>query len=236
MEKKEFPNKWPEPKIKPAWKERGPKDGGRSKPSWISNKMFDIIKLVLGICLLPFVYSSSVAFLNQISYIDVALQNYFWAGVVTLVLVYLFIWEPTVIYERGHRLVEIIFSFFQPLVRFAPYLLPVYTIVLFILYLFLCIFIRDKWLMEWAMFFFGLSIAMHLVFAAQSIRSKKGDLLKSNYIFGFSFMYIISLGLMALFLNFLFKEFSIVNFSNEAYSAASSIFKAIFFQLFMVRS
>ena len=236
MEKKEFPNKWPEPKIKPVWKERGAKGGGWSKPSWISNKIFDILKLVLGICLLPFVYSSSVAFLGQISYIDVVLQNYFWAGVVTLVLVYLFIWEPTVIYERGHRLVEIIFSFFQPLVKFAPYLLPVYTIVLFILYLFLCVFIKDKWLIEWAMFFFGLSIAMHLVFAAQSIRSKKGDLLKSNYIFGFSFMYIISLGLMALFLNFLFKEFSIVSFSNEAYSLAGSIFKAIFSQLFIVKS
>ena len=77
---------------------------------------------------------------------------------------------------------------------------------------------------------------MHLVFAAQSIRSKKGDLLKSNYIFGFSFMYIISVGLVALFLNFIFKEFSFVSFSNNAYSVASSIFKAVFSQLFMVKS
>ena len=236
MEKKEFPNKWPEPKSKPVPKGGEPKSGGSSKSAWISNKIFDIIKLILGICLLPFVYSASVAFLSQISYIDVTLQNYFWAGVITLVLIYLFIWEPTVVYERGHKLVEIIFSFFQPLVKFAPYLLPIYTIVLFILYLFLCIFIQDKWLIEWAMFLFGLSIAMHLVFAAQSIRSKKGDLLKSNYIFGFSFMYIISVGLVALFLNFIFKEFSFVSFSNNAYSVASSIFKAVFSQLFMVKS
>ncbi|MDD2679854.1 MAG: hypothetical protein PHO03_03525 [Candidatus Omnitrophica bacterium] len=233
MEKKEFPNKGVEPKIKPGLKGAGP--NSPAKPNWISNKVFDIIKLILGICLLPFVYSFSVAFLSQIAYIDVSLQNYFWVGVITLVLVYLFIWEPAVVYERGHRLVEIIFSFFQPLVKFAPYLLPVYTIVLFILYLFLSIFIQDKWLIEWAMFFFGLSIALHLVFAAQSIRSKKGDLLKSNYIFGFSFMYIISLGLVALFLNFIFKEFSFVNFSNSAYSIASSIFNAVFSQLFMVK-
>lgn len=207
-----------------------------AKPSWISNKVFDIIKLILGICLLPFVYSFSIAFFSQIAYIDILLQNYFWAGVITLVLIYLFIWEPTIVYERGHRLLEIIFSFFQPLVKFAPYLLPIYTIVLFILYLFLCIFIQDKWLIEWAMFLFGLSIALHLVFAAQSIRSKKGDLLKSNYIFGFSFMYIISLGLVALFLNFIFKEFSFINFFNNAFSIASSIFQAVFSQLFMFKS
>ncbi len=236
MEKKEFPNKWVEPKLRPAPKSKAGEPKAASKPNWISNKVFDIIKLLLGICLLPFVYSCSVAFLNQIAYIDVSLQNYFWAGVITLVLIYLFIWEPTVIYERGHRLVEIIFSFFQPLVKFAPYLLPIYTIVLFILYLFLCIFIQDKWLIEWAMFLFGLSIALHLIFAAQSIRSKKGDLLKSNYIFGFSFMYIISLGLVAFFLNIIFKEFSFVSFCNNAYSIASSIFKAVFSQLFMVKS
>jgi len=234
MEKKEFPNKWVEPKIKPGLKGGEPK--ATAKPNWISNKVFDIIKLILGICLLPFVYSFSVSFLSQIAYIAISLQNYFWAGVVTLVLFYLFIWEPTIVYERGHRLVEIIFSFFQPLVKFAPYLLPIYTIVLFILYLFLSIFVQDKWLIEWTMFLFGLSIALHLVFAAQSIRSKKGDLLKSNYIFGFSFMYIISLGLVALFLNFIFKEFSFVNFSNNAYSIASSIFRAVFSQLFMVKS
>ncbi len=234
MEKKEFPKKWVEPKIRPM--PRGGEPKASAKPSQLSNKVFDIIKLILGICLLPFVYSFSVAFLSQIAFINISLQNYFWAGVITLVLIYLFIWEPTVVYERGHRLVEIIFSFFQPLVKFAPYLLPIYTIVLFILYLFLCIFIQDKWLTEWAMFLFGLSIALHLVFAAQSIRSKKGDLLKSNYIFGFSFMYIISLGLVALFLNFIFKEFSFINFSNNAYSIASSIFQAVFSQLFMVKS
>lgn len=236
MEKKEFPNKGLEPKIKPAPKSKAGEPKASSKPSWISNKVFDIIKLIFGICLLPFVYSFSVSFLGQIAYVDISLQHYFWAGVITLILIYLFIWEPTVVYERGHKLVEIIFSFFQPLVKFAPYLLPVYTIVLFILYLFLNIFIQDRWLIEWAMFLFGLSTALHLVFAAQSIRSKKGDLLKSNYIFGFSFMYIISLGLVALFLNVIFKEFSFVSFLNNAYSIASSIFKAVFSQLFMVKA
>ncbi|MFA5177836.1 MAG: hypothetical protein WC440_06825 [Candidatus Omnitrophota bacterium] len=234
MEKKEFPKKSFGPKIKPGLISE-PAGAARPKLSGIYDKALDIIKLILGLCLLPFVYSVTVSFLKQISYIDIALQNYFWSGVITLVLVYLFVWEPQAVYEKGHKLLEVFFSFFQPLVKVAPYLLPIYAIILFVLYLILSLFIREKWLLNYAMFFFGWSISLHLVFAARSIRSKKGDLLKSNYIFGFSFMYIISLGLMALFLNFLFKEFSVVSFSNEAYSAAGAIFKAVFSQLFMCK-
>ena len=231
MAKKEFPKKWVEPKIRPAPR---PEPKSKAKLSRISNKIFDILKFILGLCLLPFVYSATLSFLTQITYIDISLQDCFWAGVITLILFYLFAWEPAVIYERGHKLLEVLFSFFQPLVKVAPYLLPVYSIILFILYLVLSLFIKDKWLINYAMFFFGLSIALHLVFASKSIRLKKGDLLKSNYIFGFSFMYIINLGLISFFLSFIFKDFSFVNFCNGVYSVASSIFKAILSQLFVV--
>ncbi|MFA7303031.1 MAG: hypothetical protein WC015_00850 [Methanoregula sp.] len=232
MAKKEFPDKWVEPNIRPEPK--GESKGSGKKASWIANKIFDVIKLILGLCLLPFVYSVTISFMDQIAYIELPLQNCFWAGVIALLLVYLFVWEPAVVYEKGHKLLEIIFSFFQPLVKVAPYLLPIYTVVIFILYLFLSVFIRQSWLIEYAMFLFGLTLSLHLVFAAKSIRSKKGDLLKSNYIFGFSFMYILNIGLISLFLNFIFKEFSFVNFSNSAYSIAGSVFKAIFSQLFVV--
>ncbi|MDD5567665.1 MAG: hypothetical protein PHY88_00410 [Candidatus Omnitrophica bacterium] len=238
MGKTEFPKKWLEPKaaLEPKGEPRGGGTGaGSSKSAWISNKIFDIIKLVLGICLLPFVYSSTISFLSQVSNIGISLQNYFWSGTVTLLIVYLFAWEPAVIYEKGHKLLEIIFSFFQPLVKVAPYLLPIYTIIIFILYLFFSIFFQGQWFTEYAMFLFGFSTALHLVFAAKSIRSKKGDILKSNYIFGFSFMYIINLGLISLFFSFLFREYSLVCYCNETYSTASSIFKAVFSQLFMVK-
>ena len=147
MEKKEFHKKKPEQKVKAE------ETKGASKPSWISNKVFDILKLVLGICFLPFVYSSSVAFLNQITYIDSSLQSYFWSGVVSFLLVYLFIFEPGWVYEKGHKLLEIVFSFFQPLVKVAPYLLPIYTIVLFIIYLVMAAFIKEAWLIHYTMFF-----------------------------------------------------------------------------------
>jgi hypothetical protein len=227
MEKKELPKKVNEPKFKPETK-------GSAKPSWISNKVFDIIKLVLGICLLPFVYSCTVAFLGQITFIDPSLQKYFWIGVITFLLVYLFVWEPVWVYEKGHKLLEFVFSFFQPFVKVAPYLLPIYTIVIFIIYLILAAFIKEAWLINYTMFLLGFSIILHLVFSSKAVHSKKGDILKSNYIFGFSFIYIIDLGALALSLNIIFKDFSFVSFCNNAYSITSGIFRAIFLQFFVV--
>jgi hypothetical protein len=225
--KKELNKKSTDPKGKPETK-------GSGKLAWASNKVLDIIKLILGICLLPFVYSSTVSFLNQLNLINGSLQNYFWTGAITLLAVYLFIWEPAVVYEKGHRLLEIVFNFFQPLVKVAPYLLPIYSIVIFLVYLILAVFIKEEWLINYTMFFFGLSIALHLVFSSKSLRAKKGDLLKSNYIFGFSFVYIINLGLLALLLNVILKDFSFVNYSNNEYLIAKDIFSAIFSQLFIV--
>jgi hypothetical protein len=205
----------------------------RSKGSGISEKVFGIIKFILGLALLPFVYSVSTAFLGEIGAIEKLYQNYFWAGVASLIIIYLLIWEPAIIYAKGHRLVELVFAFFKPLVRVAPFLLPIYTILLFILYGLLSLAIKSDWLLEYSLFLFGATIILHLIFSAKTVRSKKDDFLKANYIFGFSFIYILNIGLLALGLSLIFKGFSFINFSHTAYSLAKNIFHIVFKQLFL---
>jgi len=225
MEKKEFPK---------AEGDFQPKASGiTGKLSGLYNKSFGVIKFILGVCFLPFVYSSTVAFLNELSLVEKPLQNYFWAGAIVLLLVYLFVWEPVIVYTKGHKLLELIFNFFKPLVRVAPYLLPIYTIILFIIYILLSLVVKSRWLIEYSIFLLGLTIALHLIFSAKTIRSKKGDFLKANYIFGFSFIYIVNLILLAFCLNLIFKDFSFVNFFNNSFQAAKNIFGAVFRQLFL---
>jgi hypothetical protein len=219
MEKKELPNKKEE--NLPA------------KIPGLSAKAFGVIKFILGICFLPLVYAITVAFLNEFSGTEKAMQNYFWSGAITLLLIYLFVWEPAIIYARGQKLTEIIFAFFKPLVRVAPYLLPVYSIILFFLYWILSYSFKDA--LAYFLFFFGLTTALHLVFSAKTMRAKQGDFLKANYIFGFALIYIINLVLVALLMNFIFPKFSLVNFSNNSFQAAKDIFTALFRQLFVTR-
>ncbi|MBI5145411.1 MAG: hypothetical protein HZA27_04415, partial [Candidatus Omnitrophica bacterium] len=194
----------------------------KSKSAVFLGNAFSIIKFVLGICLLPFVYSGLVAFYNEFGLIEKALQNSFWSGIISFLVIYLFIWEPAKIYTKGHRILEWVFSFFKPLVRVAPYVLPIYTIILFIFYWLLSYLFKD--ITQYFIFLFGFSIALHLVFSAKSIRSRRGDLLKANYIFGFSLVLIINLILLALCLNLIFEKFSFVNFFNNSFQIAKSIF------------
>jgi len=213
-------------------KKESPKREENFKPGF-SNKVFGIIKFGLGICLLPFVYSTSIVFFKQFGLVEKSLQGYFWSGAIALLIIYLFIWEPAIIYAKGQKLLEMIFIFFKPLVKLAPYVLPVYTIVLFIIYGLLSLAVKSAWLVQYSLFLIGFSFALHLVFSAKSIRSKKSDFLKANYIFGFSLIYIIDVAILAFCMNLVFKEFSFVNFSNSASQAASDIFYAVFKQLFL---
>lgn len=226
MEKKELPNV--EADFKPA------PSGLFGKVSGFSNKLFGIVKLILGICLLPFVYSFSVAFLNEFARLGKPTQLDFWSGLFSFLIIYLFVWEPVIIYAKGQKLLEIIFSFFRPIVKVAPYLLPIYTIVLFIIYGLLSLMVGSPWLLKYSMFLFGFSIALHLVFSAKSIRSKKGDFLKANYIFGFSFIYAVNIIILSLGINLIFKDFSFVSFFNSSFQIALGVFRAAVKQLFLI--
>ena len=205
---------------------------GKSKISGFPHRVFGIIKFILGICFLPFVYSVSVAFLNEFSAVEKTVQNYFWAGVISFIILYLFVYEPVIIYNKGQRLLEIAFQFFKPLVKVTPYLLPIYTIVIFILYLLLPSLLKTQESFGYFIFLFSFSLTLHLIFSAKSIRSKQGDFLKANYIFGFSFVYIIDIVLLTFCLNLIFREFSFVNFFNNSFQIGKNIFYAVFKQLF----
>lgn len=217
-------------------KKESPKKNNNISPriSGLSNKAFGIIKFILGICLLPFVYSFTVGFLTEFSLIEKALQRYFWSGVISLVIIYLFVWEPVILYTKGQKLVEIVFVFFRSLVKFAPFVLPIYTIILFILYG-LVSSTGSASLLNVLIFLIGFSAALHLVFSAKAVRSKQGDFLKANHIFGFSLIYIINVVLLAIGLNLIFREFSLVNFFNNSFQITNNIFYAVFKQLFLNR-
>ncbi len=239
MAKKEFPEKLG-PKGKEAFEKNDFAGGGltgdfSSKISGLSSKLFGIIKVLLAVVILPFVYSSVVAFLNEFIQIDKSLQQIFLNGVITFLVIYLFVWEPVSIYNRGHKLLEIMFSFFKPMVNVAPFLLPIYTILFFIIYGLLSIGIKDSRLFEYTLFLIGFSSILHLVFAAKTIRSKKGDFLKANYIFGFSFIFILNIALLAFGLSLIFSKFSFVNFCSTSFVIAKNIFYVVFKQLFLFK-
>lgn len=222
----------PEPQLEPgiAAEENGG-NAFKQKLAELGQKLFGVTKFLLGLLLLPFVYTVTAAFVNELSLVDYAGQVSFWSGVLSLIIIHHFVWEPAIIYRGGYKIVEFLFRFFKPLVRVAPYLLPVYTLILFMVYPLVAIF--WKGLTGYVVFLSGFTLTLHLIFSAKTMRAKKGDFLKGNYIFGFSFIYMINIFLLALMFNFIFEKFSFVNFCNYSCQVASDIISRIFTQLFI---
>lgn len=210
------------------------KEGGlKAGISGFSRNLFGIIKFLSGVSLLPFVYSATSAFLNESAALDKTIVEYFFAGITGFLIVYLFIYEPAIVYNKGQKILGALFRFFTPLVRVAPYLLPVYTIILLAVYSLFSLANKQAEPLRYFVFLFGFSIALHLIFSAKSLRSRKGDFLKANYIFGFSFIYVINLAIMAFGLSLIFDKFSFVNFCNNSLQRAGFIFSSLFNQLFL---
>ncbi|MDD2703190.1 MAG: hypothetical protein PHC33_04210 [Candidatus Omnitrophica bacterium] len=234
MEKREFPRKEFFKDI-PEKDFGGGGEGGGAfgrKMSHFSSRIFSIIKFFCGVCLLAFVYAFTRAFLSELTLVNRSLQDNFWAGVISFLVFYHFLWEPVIIYRRGQKILEWAFKFFAPLVKTAPYVLPIYTIVICCLYSILSFFVKNEELIHYFMYLFGFSLTLHIIFTAKTLRAKQ-DFIKANYLFGIAFIFILNIILAAFSLNLIFERFSFVNFFNSAYVIARDIFYAIFKQIFL---
>lgn len=203
-------------------------------PIRIHHRFFSLIKLAIGIFLLPFVYSVSASFIRELAGVDRAVITPFINGAAACLLIYLFIWEPHKIYEKGQQLVEFIFQFVSPLMKVASYIVPVYSLILLIIFWVSNIVFKARFVNIF-MFLISFSFCFHLLLTARVLRNKERDILKANYLFGFSFVYIINLIILGLFLNFIFVDFSFVELVNQTYFGAGKIFFYFLNQLFGVR-
>lgn len=183
MEKKEFPksdNKGfdkDKPKPAAAGISAGIDAGISQVKSGMAkfwDKSFGAIKLIIGVCLLAFVYSSTIAFLNEFQTADAIWRKYFWDGVIGFLIVYLFVFEPAKIYAKGHKMLEVVFRFFAPLVKVAPYVIPIYAIIIAILYSLAMTMGSSVRILNSLVFLFGFSLALHLVFPPRPCGAKKG--------------------------------------------------------------
>ena len=198
-----------------------------------SKKAASVLKSIIIIFLLPWIYSSTTAFIIESKTIEKTFVNPFIWGIISFLVFYLFIYEPAKIYQKGQRITEATFRFLSPLVRVASFVLPIYSIIFFLIYYLLSFFIKSDLLLQLFIFLIGFSIAFHLVFTAKVLHSRKNDFLMINYLFSFGFIYLINIALVTLAFSILFASFSWLNFCRLSFQISKYIFSAVFGQLFL---
>ncbi len=189
-----------------------------------------ILKFIFGILFLPLVVSFTIGLSKELLILERSIIYFIW-GIISYLIFHLFICKPIIIYQKGQKILEIIFRFFSPLIKIASYLLPIYTIILFFLYFVLSLFIKDGLFKNYFLSLFSFTLSFHLILTADILR-KKEDLLKANYIFGFSLIYILNLLLFSFGLSLVFDRFSFLRFFNGSLQIAKDTFSAILKQLF----
>ena len=198
-----------------------------------SKTALTVLKFIIAVFLLPWIYSFTVAFINETKVIERAFIDLFTAGIISFLVFYLFIYEPERVYQIGQRITEATFRFLSPLVKVASFVVPIYSIIIFLMYILVSFFNKSRSLLEFFMFPIGLSIAFHLVFSAKVLHSRKNDFLMANYLFSFGFIYVINIFLLALGFSILFESFSCLSFCKSSFQISKVIFSAIFSQLFL---
>ncbi len=198
-----------------------------------SRKITAALKFAAGIFLLPVVYALTMAFIDEIKMVDKASVDMFIAGIITFLAFYLFVYDPGKVYKKGEQIAEQATRFFSPLVKVAPFVIPIYSIILFLVYLAVSTVIKSSGLLHFVLFFLGMSLVFHLVFGARALHSRKKDFLMASYIFSFDFVYIITIAVFVLIFSVLFEPFSGFSFCKQAFSIVSDFFCSLFKQLFL---
>ena len=194
-----------------------------------------ILKLISFVFIIPFVVGGTVGLSQELMLLNEYYPCFIW-GMVTYVVIHLFVFEPQVVFQLGRGFVEGVFKFSPVLVNVLRLTLPFYTTVLFIvLYAMRYTLKLGVGWTQIAVFFIALTATMHVVLTARELYEEDSMLLKPNYFLMSGLVYIFAAFWLVLGLSFAFPEISAVQFFRAMAKVAMGLYTTAFIQLFVVR-
>lgn len=216
-----------------------------------------IIKVLIGILLLPVTVAVTLAFSGQLSQIQEfqGLAGYFLKGVIIYLITHLILYKPSYFYVLGHEIAHALatlvcggrvssFSvsgrgggvlttksnFF---IALFPYFFPTYTIFFWLVYLLLSVFRDVSAYVPHFLFLVGFSLTLHLVMTIDALKVKQSDIFKTGYLFSVSLIYVLNIFLVSFILSLVFKDFIFSAFFHSTLDQAGNIYYAIYEYLFL---
>ncbi len=216
-----------------------------------------IIKVLIGIFLLPVTVATSIAFAGQLGQIQnlEGLSTYFLKGVVIYLITHLVLYKPNYFYVLGHEVAHALATFicggqirsfrFSPrgggvlttksnfFIALFPYFFPTYTLFFWLVYFLVSLFKDISNLAPHFLFLVGFSLALHLVMTIDALKVKQSDIFKTGYLFSVALIYVLNILLVSLILSVVFKDFSFSAFFHSALDHSGNIYYASYEYLFL---
>ena len=199
----------------------------------MKSKITAVLKFIVFLLLLPFVVISTRAFIRELNQLPSDLQESFILGILVYLLVHIFIYEPKPIYQYGQNGVTAIFQFFSPIVKVAPFVLPIFSIIFLLLFYFAMLIFDSAKLGQGLIFLVSFTLTMHMVFTAKILRDKDSNVIKPSYFFSMSLVYSFNIFILALLFDLVLTDFSFYQFFMSSTQKTGEIYSSVFRQLFV---
>jgi len=215
------------------------------------------IKFLIGLLFTPLIVSSSISLYQEVAAIrDItSLHKYLLAGAAFYVVSFILSFRMDSIYVFEHEMTHavMVWAFGGKVksikvskdggsvaanksnvaITLAPYILPVNTALIALIYFFIAIFYDVRAVHEIFMFLVGFSFTMHIILTIDKLRSEQTDFLRLGHLGSVVVTYVINILLVSFLLSCIFTEVSFSNFIKGFWSKTQYVYIKIFTQLFM---
>jgi len=173
--------------------------------------ILSILKFFLGLLLLPAVVNVTIAFYNQLQSLE-RLHVIFFYGIIAYVIMHLFIFTPIGFFQFWQKIFADLFKFSTIMASIIPMIIPLITTLILLLLYLLKPALKVHEIDRYVVFAVGFFFAMHVILIAHQLYGEDNNVIKPNYLFSFSLVYILNIILVAALLGLNFEKFSFLNF------------------------
>lgn len=190
-----------------------------------------IVKFAAAVVLIPALIAVSHGFFRELHGLRI-LEERFYQGGAAYVLIHLFVFQPSALYQAGQKIFADVFRFSAWVSQSIPLAIPLYSTLLLLVYYITTTIFHMRGVEEYVMTALGFTLAMHLVLAAQELSESDAAVLKPHYWLTMSLTYMFSLTVVAALLALNFPQFSFTSFIDQAWSEGKRMYFFLDRQIF----
>jgi len=191
-----------------------------------NNTLLVILKFVLAVLLLPFVWATSVSFHKYVVALPGTYGDFFFWGMFGFLLCFLFFYQFWGVYEFGQKITSGIFKFMVPADNFIAKIIPFYLTVILLLHFITTKFFNVNDYGHYFMYFAGFAFTMHVLLTAQDLQQQEHAFIKPAYLFVITTTLVLMICVVVLLFDLLLGEFLFLAFIKSAVSDALGIYYA----------
>jgi len=190
----------------------------------MGNLLLSSIKFCIAILLLPVVIAGVIGLHLQLLEYPGSNEHFFMWGIYGFFLSFFFLYQFWGVYEFGQKIMGSLLRFTSPFDRIASYIIPLYTLIIFLLYAIAVRFFKTHQYDPHFMFFIGFSIAMHIFLSAQDMQEREKTPIKPSYLFWISIVFIFNIFLFVLLLDAVLGYSNLAHFTNTLVADSRMIY------------